>query len=145
MNTMNTSSLQARFNLKKADWKLFYHKLQVNQVEQQLQLETAIQSQDFDQIASLLQQIVLDAAKVSIPAIKIVPRSKPWWTEKLTNLRMRYHRLCRHSKIFQNPQLERDTKAARNHYFHQIQFLKKQHWIRFLEAAKGKSVFTANQ
>lgn len=48
-------------------------------------------------------------------------------------------------KRFPNPQLERDTRASRNQYFHQIQFLKRQHWIKFLEAAKDKSIFIAYQ
>ena len=107
-------SLPSRLNKKKADWKLFQMELQVKEELFQNLLENAIQSKDYDQIASLLQQILENATLISIPSMKISIRSKPWWITELTQLRMRLHRIRRCFKKHPNLWSPDDARAARN-------------------------------
>src|SRR5882757_11475012 len=85
------------FNIKQANWEGFNTKLQ----ELVLSPNNIINSQEFnsinsltlnsclllDQAATQLTSYIQEAAKANIPILDLGPKSKPWWTPKIKELR----------------------------------------------------------
>lgn len=137
------SPLPPIFNLKKADWALF--QLFLLQLEKVFlpQLFDAIQLNDIDTIAVLLQGIITQAADAAIPHCRPSAYSKAWWTDDLSQLRKQFHSLRRRAKKSLFAVDIEEARVARNKYFHSISHAKAQHWEQFLSEARDKHVFTA--
>ena len=81
------------FNLKKADWKLFSEEIlsQAKHVDfSHLNHSNYDDLDDLNAAAIQLQNIIYAAANKSIVKRKSFEKSKPWWSEELTNLRRNY-------------------------------------------------------
>lgn len=140
-----TGIMPARFNLKKADWKLFEKFLLSNLAVQEQRLNQAKLEQNHDGVASILQSYIHDAALKAIPIQRTSTRSKPWWSVELTHLRKTFHTLQRRAKKrgHIDSSLIEEARVARNNYFHTISRTKNEHWASFLSNTKGKQVFQA--
>ena len=95
---------QLGFNCKKADWPAFGKHVQtyVKPIEQQLQNLQQPTAQALDAIAKGLTEAITRAADDSIPRLRTVERSKPWWSKELTTLRQALHRAYRDYKSHQS-------------------------------------------
>ena len=150
---------QLGFNCKKADWPAFARHIQAytEPILQQLRDLQQPTAQALDGIAEELTEAITRAADASIPRLRTVERSKPWWSTELTSLRQALHRAYRDYKSHQSRLKAQATeghlralqeagkrwKAAKNAYFHAIRTAKTQHWLDFLANAEGTEAFTA--
>ena len=77
--------------MKKADWKLFSEEilLQAKYIDFSY-LNHSNNLNDLNAAAIELQSLIYTAANKSIVKRKSFEKSKPWWSEELTNLRRNY-------------------------------------------------------
>lgn len=87
--------LPTKYNVNKADWKLYQKRLIELQAELQQELDEVIDCKMYDKIAHLLENIIKEAADQAIPKLRISAHSKVWWNPQLTQLRKEFHRLRR--------------------------------------------------
>ena len=80
------------------------------------------------------------------PVKRVTFRSKPWWTDLLSQLRKADNSALRSSKVdrFDAPLLA-SARAARTAYFKAIKKAKRDHWSAFLATATPQSVWTAKK
>lgn len=134
-----STSDRLRYDTSKADWEGFSKELKDR--EQDLNGIT-----DLDLLASTFSEIISTAAKLYIPKLRIIAKSKPWWTPELKELRKR---TARERKKITSPlavTLRSDKESyliARNTYFQAIKVAKRDHWNKFLEKTDLKSVYKA--
>jgi ribonuclease HI len=130
------------FNYKKADWKKFSEEIQMQSQNIDFShLNYSNDENDLNAAALQLQSIINAAAEKSIAKIKFSENSKPWWSEKLTNLRKNY---SHNRRKWKNNQASYTQHAeARNQYFQEIKLAKQQCWNNFLENADSDQVFKA--
>jgi len=104
-----------------------------------------------DKAASALTKAIQLATAKSIPLLRISPRSKPWWNDKLKDLRKAHNRAYRalrrcpkhvedNSKIDENKE---SYKASRNTYFQAVKAAKQDHWNKFLEGEDPTTIYKA--
>jgi len=74
------------------------------------------------------------------PNKRLCPRSKPWWSPRLSSLRREYHRFARISRLDPSPLNWGNVKGSRRTYFKAIASAKKAHWSDFLSSATPRSV-----
>lgn len=160
---------EPKFNTSKADWDLFSTKLAVAFANRpilsncgSIPFPSAKSSmalligqhpaleQQLDQLGSALTDGILEAARASIPKMKLGPRPKPWWNPDLCSLRTAMLQAQRtfHKELAKTSPAEsflwkRDFLLARNAYFQAIKAAKKDHWNHFLEKEDPKSIFKA--
>jgi len=79
------------------------------------------------------------------PCKRPCPRSKPWWSPRLSSLRREYHRFTRLSRLDPSPLNWSNVKSSRRTYFKAIASAKKGHWSDFLSSATPRSVWTAKR
>jgi len=79
------------------------------------------------------------------PSKRPCPRSKPWWSPRLSSLRRQYHKFARISRLDQSPLNWRNVKSSRRTYFKAIASAKKTHWSDFLSSAAPCSLWTAKR
>ena len=140
----NTETRKPNYNYKKADWNQFCTTLRAMEHGLLETIETAIREKQHNQIAEVLTSAIQLAADQTIPRLRVVERSKPWWNEDLANLRKLLHNAYRRYKQFPDDMLFlQDWKEVRNTYFHAVREAKQAHWSNFLELAEGAEVFTA--
>lgn len=142
-NHLFQSSLPPKYNLKKADWKLYKNNLLLNETLNTQRLDTAIAQKNTNEVARFMEQTIHDAARLSIPTRVLSSRSKPWWTNNLTQQRQHFHTLRRRAKKFPSAEHIEEARIVRNQYFHAIKTAKNDHWLSFLSRSKGKDIFTA--
>jgi len=166
-NCLYTTSLGNRFNTKKADWTLFDKTLKEQATkgpyltaaistssirpEEILEGQTHPIIEHLDQAASALTKAIQLASVKSIPLLRISPKSKPWWNDKLKDLRKAHNRAYRalrrcpkhledNSKIDEHKE---HYKTSRNTYFQAVKAAKQDHWNRFLEGEDPTTIFKA--
>ena len=106
--------------MKKANWKLFSEKI-LSQVKY-IDFSYLDYSDDLNTAAKELQNLVYTAANKSIVKRKFFEKSKPWWSEELTNLRRNYSFIRRKWKRNETSYLQ--FSQARNLYFQEIKQVK---------------------
>ena len=79
------------------------------------------------------------------PCKRPCPRSKPWWSPRMSSLRREYHRFARLSRLDPSPLNWSNVKCERRTYFKAIASAKKAHWSDFLSSATPRSVWTAKR
>jgi len=73
-------------------------------------------------------------------------RSKPWWSDLLSQLRKAYNSALRSSKVDRfDAALLASARAARTAYFKAIKKAKRNHWSEFLAKATPQTVWTAKK
>ena len=107
------------FNVNKADWKLFAENLLL----QASSLDFSSIS-DLDAAAKSLQDSIYAAAEKSIPKRRFSEHSKPWWSDKLTNLRKNYSSIRRNWKRNRSQSSHLHHLQARNQYFQEVKIAK---------------------
>jgi len=81
-----------------------------------------------------------------IPIKRVTFRSKPWWTELLSQLRKANSSALRSSKEDRfDAALLASARAARSAYFKAIKKAKRDHWSAFLATATPQTVWTAKR
>jgi len=73
------------------------------------------------------------------------PRSKRWWSPRLSALRREYHKFARISRLDPSPLNWSNVKSSRRIYFKAIASAKKIHWSDFLFSATSRSIWTAKR
>ena len=131
------------FNYKLADWDEYSRLISGKEVAITQQIDTLTASNDYDSIASVITNAILEAAEVSIPRLKPCERSKPWWNLQLTRLRKALNSALRRYKKYRTSQLEEEYKAAKNTYFQSVRQAKRDHWDDFLQNAIKEDIFKA--
>ncbi|KAI1002599.1 hypothetical protein K3495_g5599 [Podosphaera aphanis] len=149
------------FNTNKADWNKFgkicqelfistptlssSNLLRLSQKStQELFSGDARLEKDLDQIGQDLTNVILAAAKKSIPRIKLGAKVKPWWSDNLKVLRKKMTKAQRAMiKDYEDISKKEEYLNARNLYFQEIKTAKKQHWNNFLEQEDPSSIFKA--
>ena len=148
---INNSLCSEHFNLKKADWKLFSEKLvlQAQNIDfSHLHSIHSIQSKSdlnaLNTAALQLQNIIYAAAEKSISKTRYSEKSKPWWSDKLSELRKKLSHFKRIWKRNQSHDLYLQPYLnARNQYFQEIKLAKQTHWNEFLKNADSEQVWKA--
>ena len=80
------------------------------------------------------------------PVKRVTFRSKPWWSDLLSQLRRAYNSALRSSKVDRfDAALLASARAARTAYFKAIKKAKRDHWSAFLAAATPQTVWTAKK
>jgi len=79
------------------------------------------------------------------PSKRPCPRSKPWWSPRLSSLRREYHRFARISRLDPSPLNWSNVKSSRRTYFKAIASAKKEHSSDFLSSATPGSIWTAKR
>jgi len=80
------------------------------------------------------------------PVKRVTFRSKPWWSDLLSQLRRAYNSALRSSKVDRfDAALLASARAARSAYFKAIKKAKRDHWSAFLATATPQSVWTAKK
>jgi len=78
------------------------------------------------------------------PVKRVTFRSKPWWSDLLSQLRRAYNSALRSSKVDRfDAALLASARAARTAYFKAIKKAKRNHWSEFLATATPQMVWTA--
>ena len=73
------------------------------------------------------------------------PRSKSWWSPRLSSLRREYHKFARISRLDPSSLNLSNVKSSRRTYFTAIGLAKKAHWSDFLSSATPHSLWTAKR
>ena len=112
-----------RYNLAKADWDRFQQELQPLQ-------QSLDGIEELDELADLFSKGIKRACDRAIPRTRMSPRSKPWWTPQLRELRRQMAREQR--GLYTSPSLLQPTEKqayliARNRYFLAIKNAKRDH------------------
>jgi len=79
------------------------------------------------------------------PSKRPCPRSKLWWSPRLSSLRREYHKFAKISRLDPSPLNWSNVKSSRRTYFKAIASAKKTHWSDFLSSATPRSVWTAKR
>jgi hypothetical protein len=136
---LKTRPLVQAYDTKKADWELF-----TSQLEQEA--SAVPDTLDLDELAISFSNAISNAAKASIPKSPKSPRSKPWWTPELRDLRKELassYRALHTSSRDNREDLSQAYLSARNLYFQAIKGAKRDHWNKFLTNTDPKSIFKA--
>ena len=131
------------FNYKLADWDKYSRLVSGREAAITQQIENLTVSNEYDGIASVITNTIIEAAEASIPRLKPCERSKPWWNLELTNLRKTLNSALRRYKKHRTSQLEEEYKAAKNTYFQRVRQDKRAHWDNFLQNAVKEDIFKA--
>lgn len=145
-NTINT-----RFDTKSADWELFKSTLIAKTAESTLETQvndlTDLRSppsdihQKLEVLCDTFSSAIFDASDASIPRITISIKSKPWWNDKIRDLRKQMVQISR--KSVKNPYFQQEYRNAKTRYFNAIKRAKIDHWNQFLEKEDPRSIFKA--
>jgi ribonuclease HI/exonuclease III len=137
-----TSTLMPPYNYKKADWKKFESSFREKSKDLVQGLNITLLS-EIDILVERIERAIHQSTEGSIPKLKVVERSKPWWSPELTSLRRTLNTAFRRYKKNQTRAKQEAYKEARNSYFQAIRKAKETHWADFLEQAEGNDIYTA--
>jgi len=79
------------------------------------------------------------------PGRRPCPRSKPWWSPRLSSLKREYHMFARMSGLDPSHLNWSNVKSLRRTYFKAIAWAKQAHWSDFLLSATLHSLWTAKR
>jgi len=79
------------------------------------------------------------------PSKRLCPRSKPWWSPRLSSLQREYHKFTRISRLDPSPLNWSNVRSSSRTYFKAIASAKKTHWSDFLSSATPRSIWTAKR
>ena len=131
------------FNYKLADWDKYRRLVSGKETATIQQIDKLTASNDYDGIASIIANTILEAAEASIPRLKPCERSKPWWNLQLSSLRKTLNSSLRRYKKYRTSRLEKEYKVAKNAYFQSVRQAKRAHWDNFLQNAIKEDIFKA--
>ena len=140
------SSLNATYNVQKADWENFKKNLQSNYASTKFEMQILMMTSNIENMKKmtiLLRSTIEKAINENISKRRSCNQSKVWWSKNLTNKRkiMIYEkRQWKSSRVQSNWNL---FKRERNDYFYAIRKAKNKSWTEFLNNAKGRKVFQA--
>jgi len=76
---------------------------------------------------------------------RLCPRSKTWWSPRLSSLRRQYHKFARISRLDHSPLNWCHVKSSRRTYFKAMASAKKAHCSDFFSSATPRSLWTAKR
>ena len=134
-------------NFRQVDWEEFGLALEMRianlpppeRITNQLQLDSAC-----EELMTVIQSIIYE----QVPVTEITPKSKRWWTKKLTTLRKQANKLGRKSyKRRSDPMhmIHAKHKEAAKKYVKTLKTTKQQHWRSWLERAKDPDIWAMHR
>lgn len=153
-NLVDNPTSTNKFNWNKTDWDKFKKELlnldknlDENNLWDDLINSYIVRRRDLEdnleKATSLFQRNIILAVERSTPILKITPRSKIWWNEKIEETRKEMLRQKRVWKLNRSQKEWETFKTKRNKHFKEIRSAKEKSWVDFLENAKDKEIFLA--
>jgi Endonuclease-reverse transcriptase len=140
------STTAARLNYRDTDWACFTKRLEA--LLAALPPPAVIQTvEDFNTTVSSLTQAIDTTIQELVPASRLSPFSKRWWTRDLMQAKARARKAGRASytnRTHQDHPAHELYRIARNAYSQLIKRTKQEHWVGWLEEVNDHSVWTAN-
>ena len=99
-------------------------------------------TQNLDQAADMLRELITDAAKHSTPELRITSHSKRWWSDGLKALRTDMQSARKRHRNFPTDDNHIKYKADRNTYYSACRHAQVTTWKKMLTDAKGKDIWT---
>ena len=140
------SSLNASYNVQKADWNNFIKNLQLNYASANFEMQTLSQSSNIENMKKriiLLRWTIENAINKNISKRRSCNQSKVWWSKVLTD---KIELMIYSKRQWENFKIQSDWdlfKKSSNDYFNAIREVKNKSWTNFLNNAKSKEVFQA--
>ena len=134
------NSLNAPYNLQKADWKGFDEHLQKAKDKMIVKMQ---RTTNLEAKAIYLTECIKNTVDLFVPRQRICAKSKPWWNNELTEMRKALSSKKRIWKRCRNDEAWANVVRMRNSYHDAIKLAKNQSWTNFLNNAEGKEVFQA--
>ena len=142
------SSLNASYNVQKANWINFIKNLQSNYVSAKAKMQSLIQISNIEnmkKIIILLRLTIEDAIVENISKKRSCNQLKVWWLQTLTDKRKFMTYSKRQWKIFKIQSDWELFKKSRNDYFYAFKEVKNKSWTNFLNNAKRKKSVSSIQ
>lgn len=137
----------AKYNWKKANWEKFGEYLiqTAKKIEGSwnLLLENSHFKQNLEKAATVLRDLILEAAEKHVPHLHPSPHSKRWWNEDIKEARCIMKNHLRQWKSSRSSISHDAYKKSRNEYFRSIKKAKDECWKTFLAGAQGQDIFQA--
>ena len=138
-----------RFNFRLVDWEVFRKTVQTRIDSSTTLSEISIQTtNEIEDAVDELFQILQDATKEHVPAVKPLPHLKRWWTKELTTKRKERNRASKeHFKwrgLPDHPSHEEYRRVTRT-FAKEIDDAKSTHWREWIEQVKGDDVWKVNK
>ena len=135
-----------RWNWKKADWELFAKTLKetsdaTRDVWSQLHKQGG--QTNLESSATYLTKIIQMSAAMHVPKKITTVRSKPWWTDEISQKRKIMNTRLREWKTERTIPTRNKFTAVRNSIFNVVRDAKVKNWNNFLQGARGREIFTA--
>jgi ribonuclease HI len=137
--------IQPTYNCKKANWEEFSNTLIARESSLLQAIESAISTENYEEVAYVLSNTIKEAADHAIPRKRVSEYSKPWWDEVLTYLRQTFNTAHRQYKKYKTADLEEAYKAARNTYFQAVRKKKEECWVNYLESLDLGDVYSVRR
>ena len=135
-----------QYNFDKADWKKLNESILSEQDNKEFRWSLTELSEESLELEVLkLQKLIIKLIELYIPKKKYSERSKPWWSDKLKELRKEMTKYRRKWKRHAEINAEQKYHIARATYYYEIKTAKSNCWNNFLENAQGKDIFKAFQ
>ena len=135
-----------QYNFDKADWKKLNESILSEQDNEEFRWSlTELSEESLELEALKLQKLIIKLVELYIPKKKYSERSKPWWSDKLKELRKEMTKYRRKWKRHAEINAEQKYHIARATYYYEIKTAKSNCWNNFLENAQGKDIFKAFQ
>ncbi len=134
------NSLNASYNLQKADWKDFEKHLQKakDKMIVKMQRITSLKAK-----VIYLMKCIKNTVKLFIFKQRICAKSKLWWNNELIEMRKTLSSKKRIWKRCRNDDAWAEIVQMRNSYYDAIKLIKNQFWTNFLNNVEEKEVFQA--
>ncbi len=132
------NSLNASYNLQKADWKDFDKHLQKTKDKMMIKMQriTSLEAK-----VVYLTKCIKNTVKLFVFKQRICAKSKFWWNNELIEMRKTLSSKKRIWKRCRNDDAWAKIVQMRNSYYDAIKLIKNQFWINFLNNVKEKEVF----
>ncbi len=132
------NSLNASYNLQKADWKGFEKHLQKakDKMIVKMQRITSLEAK-----VIYLTECIKNTVELFVSKQRICAKSKPWWNNELIERRKALSSKKRIWKRCRSDDAWAEIVQTRNSYHDAIKLVKNQFWTNFLNNAEGKEVF----
>jgi hypothetical protein len=145
--TIGRSMSKAANNFRNVDWDEFWKALEEKMkdfsVPKRLSNQAEV-NQECDRLAKVLQETISQ----TVPATKVCPYSKHWWTKELKELRKCFRKIGRKTgKHRHSPEhaIHAEFKEVCKQYDKAIKYSKQHHQRDWLERATEPDIWTANK
>ncbi|KAH8146911.1 uncharacterized protein LAJ45_08990 [Morchella importuna] len=138
--------LESQYNFRKADWKKAIDAAREQRTRLREEWKRAQDNEDMDDMAKIIETIILAAIEEGVPKTRRSWRSKKWFDQAVKEKRKRMARSRRWCRVGERESEEAETRRAewrlkRNDYFREIRKKKKECWYKFVGEAEGNDLW----